>query len=646
MCGICGVFDYASGAPVERDRIGRARALLRHRGPDDFGEYFADACGVALGHTRLSIIDPAAGHQPLCNEDESIFVVFNGEIYNFLELRAALQSRGHRFRTRCDTEVLVHLYEERGDDFVLELEGDFAFALWDERRRKMILARDRLGVKPLYYCDRGGRLAFGSTLPATLECCDVPRDIDPNGLFCYATFQTIQAPLTIYRDVRKLPPGHVLHVSGAGAPVLRAYWDFNMTPEDASSPQERAAELAVLLRDAVKRQMIADVPVGAFLSGGVDSSTVVKLMHDATGSRLATFSIGFAESAYDESPYFRRLSAQLGVDHHEILFEPHLLDDAEQIVRMFGEPCSIGSAFPFYHLAQCAAQFVKVVLSGDGPDEIFAGYDLRYRHLQRLVALQSCCPRPLLGALDHALGRLDTAGTSSALANFMRRLRKAAHAARLLRCDWLPFLAMNRTSGTAPAALLSADVLKQVDRPLPYVEAFERYAGTRDWMTPFVYADIRTMLPGEMFTKLDSMTMAHSVEGRVPLCDHRIVEFSGRLPSRLKFYRGLGKRIFRRAVVPLLPREILARPKVGFRVPFNEWFRGGLAPLAAGLADSPAIASSGLFNVAAVRRVVAEHASGRNSYGAVLWSLAAFDLWWRALHRTTTTTTSPPARVG
>ncbi|MCC7293741.1 MAG: asparagine synthase (glutamine-hydrolyzing) [Phycisphaerales bacterium] len=647
MCGICGVFDYASGRPAERDRIGRARALMRHRGPDDSGEYFADSCGVALGHTRLSIIDVDAGHQPLCNEDESVFVVFNGEIYNFHELRAFLLSRGHQFRTRCDTEVLVHLYEERGDDFVRELHGDFAFALWDERRRKMILARDRLGVKPLYYCDRGGRLAFGSTLPATLASCDVPRDIDPHGLFCYATFQTIQAPLTIYRDVRKLPPGHVLQVSAAGVLTPRPFWDFDMAPEDACPFPERSIELGGLLRNAVQRQMIADVPIGAFLSGGVDSSAVVKLMHDASGSGLATFSIGFAESAYDESPFFRRFSTLLGVDHHEVLFEPRLLDDAVQIVRMFGEPCSIGSAFPLYHLARCAAQSVKVVLSGDGPDEVFAGYEQRYRHLRRLVTLQTACPRPLLGALDHVLGRLEAAGTPSPTANGLRRLRKATHAARLQRCDWLPFLAMNRTASTAPAALLSPDVIRQVDQPLPYVQAFERYAGSRDWMTPFVYADIRTMLPDEMFMKLDSMTMAHSIEGRVPLCDHRIVEFSGRLPSRMKFQGGLGKRIFRSAVAPLLPREILARPKVGFRVPFNEWFRGGLAPLAAGLTESPAITCSGLFNVAAVRRVVDEHACGKNHYGAVLWSLAAFDLWWRALHRETTTTpASPSASIG
>lgn len=568
----------------------------------------------------------------MSNEDGTVQVVFNGEIYNFRELRAELQSRGHVFRTQSDTEVLVHLYEERGSRLVEALLGDFAFALWDGKRRSLLLARDRLGVKPLYYSDYGERLTFASTLPALMAGTSVPAEIDPHGLYCYLTFQSIHAPLTIYKHVRKLPPGHLLTASAGGRVEVTPYWDFDMQPDEDRRDADWEEELDALLRDAVTRQMIADVPIGAFLSGGVDSSTVVKLMHDAVGERVKTFSIGFRERAYDESAYFNLLRDALGIEHHATTFEPDLLKDAGDVVRAFGEPCSIGSAFPLYHLSRLAARHVKVVLSGDGPDEIFAGYDLRYQHLQRLVALRRVCPLAVLGALEGALSVTERLPATSRLGNHLRRLRKAAATARLPRGSWMSFLAMNRSSFAAPARLLSPDVLRQVDQPLPYETAFDRYADSPDWMTPFIYADLRTLLPGEMFTKLDSMTMAHSIEGRVPLSDHRIVELAARMPSRLKFHGGRGKRVFRTVAARRLPSEILRRPKVGFRVPLNEWFRGELRDLASELPGASGIGSSGWFNAAAVRRVVDDHLSGRDHLGGVVWSLAAFDLWWRNLH--------------
>lgn len=632
MCGICGSFEYSSARPGDADRLDRMQDLLSRRGPDGRGRFLSEHEGIALGHTRLAIIDLCTGAQPISNEDGTIHVVFNGEIYNFKALRADLQSHGHVFRTQSDTETLVHLYEEKGEQLVQDLLGDFAFALWDGKRRSLLLARDRLGVKPLYYSDFGGRVTFASTLPALLAGAAIPTEIDPQGLFCYLTFQSIHAPLTMYKHVRKLPPGHLLKATLGGRVEVLSYWDFDMNPIEGRSDAEWEAELDVLLRDAVRRQMIADVPIGAFLSGGVDSSTVVKLMHDAVGERVKTFSIGFRERAYDESAYFNLMRDALGIEHHATTFEPDLLMDAGDVVRAFGEPCSIGSAFPLYHLSRLAAGHVKVVLSGDGPDEVFAGYDLRYRHLQRLVSLQRVSPSAVLGALEGALSVTERLPATSRLGNHLRRLRKAAATARLPRRSWMTFLAMNRSAFAAPARLLSPDVLRQVDQPLPYELAFDRYADSPDWMTPFIYADVRTLLPGEMFTKLDSMTMAHSVEGRVPLSDHRIVELAARMPSRLKFHGGRGKRVFRAVAARRLPSEILSRPKVGFRVPLNEWFRGELRDLASELPSASGILSSGLFDTAAVRRVVDDHLSGRDHLGGVVWSLVAFDLWWRTLH--------------
>lgn len=629
MCGIVGVFNYARQTPVDRATIERMRSALRHRGPDADGELLRPQRGLALGHARLSIIDLAGGDQPISNEDGTIWTVFNGEIYNFQDLRAGLQQRGHQFKTRTDTEVLVHLYEEKGADLVDDLLGDFAFAIWDDREQALLLARDRLGVKPLYYADFDGQLAFASTLPALAEGSQAPREIDPAALLSYLTFRMIQAPACVYRHMRKLLPGHVLMVRG-GAVRVRRYWDIPLEPDAARSDESFVEELRGLLHDAVRRQMVADVPLGAFLSGGVDSSTVVRLMTEYSSGPVKAFSIGFHEHRFDESRYFGLLARELNIEHHQLVFEPHLLADVEHIVRMFGEPCAITSGFPLFYLSRLARQHVTVALSGDGPDEIFAGYDLRYRYLAALRRGQRLLGRRPYRALCQMLRITAGLKTTSRLGNTMRRVRKYCDTARLAPEEWMAFLAINHTPLTEPRALLALAVAP--DATLPYVAAFRRRPPRHDWLQPFLYADIAVMLPDEMFIKLDCMAMANSLEGRVPLCDHRIVELAGRIPNSLKFDGRRGKQIFRRAVEPYLPAAIMQRPKWGFNVPVDEWFRGELYPMAHDLLTSAAFRETGVFDPVVVERLLTEHKAERQNFGTMIWLLVVFEIWRRQIH--------------
>ncbi len=627
MCGIAGVLNYAQRTPVAPATVSRMCAAMRHRGPDASGQLFRPPFGLGLGSVRLSIIDIGGGDQPIGNEDGTIWTIFNGEIYNFQDLRTQLQQRGHQFKTRADTEVLVHLYEEKGADLVDDLIGDFAFAIWDDRTGELLLARDRLGVKPLYYADHNGQLAFASTLPALLEGCDAPREIDPRALLSYLTFRCIQAPLSVYRHMRKLPPGHVLTARGHDVRI-RQYWRLKLEPDESRPLESFTEELDALLHDAIRRQMVADVPLGAFLSGGLDSSTIVRAMTEFSSGPVKAFSIGFREHRYDESRYYKLLARELGIEHHQLVFEPHLLDDVEHIVQMFGEPCAITSGFPLYYLSKLARQHVTVALSGDGPDEIFAGYELRYRYLQSARRAQHSLPRPILSLANRLAQLTRTVKTTGQLGNRLRRIRKFCELVRLAPEQWLPYLTVNHTPLTEPAALLGLALAP--DDTLPYVTAFRQQPGGADWLLPFLYADITVVLPDEMFTKLDCMTMAHSLEGRVPLCDHRIAELAGRIPSHMKFDGYTGKLVFRRAVESRLPRAIATRPKWGFNVPVDMWFRTDLRALATDVLTSTSFRQSGLFNPDIVRMILEEHCAERQNYGSLIWALMVFEIWRRS----------------
>ncbi len=643
MCGIAGVFNYARKTAVLPETIEAMCDAMRYRGPDARGSLLRTAEGLGLGHVRLSIIDLAGGDQPIANEDGSIWTIFNGEIYNYPELRAGLEHRGHVFRTRTDTEVLVHLYEEKGARLVDDLIGDFAFAIWDDNERCLTLARDRLGVKPLFYSHHDGQLAFASTLPALLAGSSAPREIDPLSMYCYLAYGCIQAPLSIYRDMRKLPPGHLLSIRG-GAVRIEKYWDFQLVPDETRSLDSWADELSTLVDDAVRRQMMADVPIGAFLSGGVDSSAIVRHMADHAEGRVKTFSIGYRETHYDESRYFKLLAGELGIEHHELVFEPDLLRDVTSIAERFGEPCATASAFPLFHLAKLAREHVKVVLSGDGPDEIFAGYELDYRYTYLLERARQLAPRSVWHLAFLMTVPTRVLSVESRVGNFFRRLRKFLGTASLIRPMWQPFLRTNRTLRTRPERLLHDRILMSLEGELPYVSAFRRYQDAKDWMRGVLYADIKCNLPDEMFTKLDCMGMANSLEGRVPLCDHRIVELAARIPSRMKYDGRRGKVVFRKAVAASLPKAIQERAKVGFRVPLNEWFRGELAGLAHEMLTDRSFRESELFAPPVVQHILDVHAAQRDNFGRIIWSLMIFELWRRSVGATRATAIAQASR--
>jgi asparagine synthase (glutamine-hydrolysing) len=612
MCGIAGVLAR-DGAPVSPRLVAGMCEAMRHRGPDDEG--IATGSGVCLGMRRLSIIDPAHGHQPISNEDGTVTAVLNGEIYNYRDLRERLLRRGHVLGTHSDTETLVHLYEDHGAGLVEHLRGMFAFAVWDETRRTLLLGRDRLGVKPLYYLEDGRRLAFGSELKALLRLPGVEPEIDWPSVAHLFTFLTTPATRSIVRGVRKLPPGHVL-VAGPGQPAFIApYWEVRFAPDASRPARERVEELRTLLDESVRLRMVSDVPVGAFLSGGLDSSAVVASMARLAGEPVRTFTIGFREEEFDERPAARVVARAFGTDHHELLLDPDLTSEIETIAWHLDEPFGDSSAIPTYMVSKLASRHVKVVLTGDGGDEVFAGYD-RYvveakRRRLRLPAL-----------LRAPLGRLAAALPPQARGrNFLHSLSLSG-AERYL------------DAGT----LLRRDALKRLFRPEAY-EAMtkddpetERFAMLErwgeDWLSAAQALDLKSSLPLDILTKVDRMSMAHSVEAREPLLDHRLIEWAATLPPEFRLRGTETKWIFREAIRGLVPETILTRPKRGFGVPLGRWFRGGLDGTLHDLLLSRRSRERGLFETGEIERLIDAHGRGR-PLDLELWTLMSFELWCR-----------------
>ncbi len=625
MCGICGVVTNPASEPADPHVVVRMCQAMRHRGPD--GQGFFHRPDVHLGHVRLSIIDVATGQQPMANEDGRIHVVFNGEIYNYRDLRGPLEARGHVFRTHSDTEVLVHLYEEYGREMVQYLIGEFAFAIWDDNLHRLFVARDRLGVKPVFYAQLGARFLFASELTALMSSGCVPRRIDESVIRPYLLNRTIPAPRTIYLDVQKLLPGHWLDVRDGRVQDF-CYWDLEFHADESRSEADFAEELRHLIDDSVRRQLMSEVPLGAFLSGGVDSTTVVTSMVRYSSTPVKTFSIGVRERGFDESPYYTLVARRLGVEHHEFVFEPDLIKTIPSLVYHFGEPCAIGSALPLYCLCQLARQHVTVALSGDGADEVFAGYNV-YNYAHWLQILDSWAGPPLASAWPGRL--LDNLRVSSAsrFGNIIRRLRKIN---RLVALPASHRMAMMGNLDALGRSLLATPRGPLVD-PV-YEAAFDRAARAGDWLTPYLYADIKTLLPDEMFTKLDRMSMAHSLEGRVPLVDYRLVELAARIPARMKLKRGQVKAILKQAMRERLPIEVLRRRKVGFRVPFSDWFRGPLRAMVLDHLTSASFRQCGFFDHAAVGRLLERHMSGLDQHGNEILALLKFDMWRRELHET------------
>ncbi len=630
MCGIAGRFNYNAHDPVDAGVLAAMTEVLAHRGPDAAGYY--RSAGIGLGHRRLSIIDLATGDQPLANEDGSVQTVFNGEIYNFAEVRAELVSKGHRFRTGSDTEIIVHGYEEWGERCVDRFRGMFAFAVWDESSRRLLLARDRLGVKPLYYSEIPGRgLVFGSEIKALLEDGTVSRDWRPDAIDAYLTLLYIPAPDTVNRGIHKLPPGHVLVAENGRVRVSR-YWDLQFTGDGAASDEETyLEELDWRLREAVGLRLISDVPLGAFLSGGIDSSVVVAYMKDVSATPPVTIAVGFDDQAFDEVEYAETVARHLGCEFHPLVANPQVDGLLPKLAWHFDEPFADSSAVPTYYVSKAARDLVTVALSGDGGDELWAGY-ARHRveqWEQRLRASLGPAAR-IAGVLAHALP-LSVKGARS-----LRHLAARPDDAYAIKHAYGMF------EPDAKTRLYSGDFARSLgdaDAFVSFRDAYHRCT-SRDPVDKALYVDARTYMIDDVLTKVDRMSMAVSLEAREPLLDHKLLEFAARVPVSLKLKNGRTKYLLRRILDRRVPPSITGRAKRGFAVPIGRWLRGPLAPMTTELLLDGRLRDRGIFDHQEVSRIWEEHRTGRADHPHRLWQLVMLELWFRQF------IDAAPARTG
>lgn len=604
MCGIAGIVSL-EGTPVFERELRDMCAAIVHRGPDDDGFYCGAEAG--LGMRRLSIIDLGSGHQPVWNEDRSVCVVFNGEIYNFQELRRQLEGRGHIFGTRTDTEVIVHLYEEHGQRCVEHLRGMFGFALWDIRRKRLLLARDRIGIKPLYYTEAGGRLLFASELKSILQIPDVERKLNWSAVSHLFTFLTTPPAESIIEGVHKLEPGHLLTAGPGQAPVIERYWSPRFAPEYGREEGYFVDRVRELLAESVQLHMVSDVPVGAFLSGGIDSSAVVATAAALSATPLETFSIGFKEPDYNELGHARLVAAKFATDHHELTLGPDALDQLKNLAWHLDEPFGDSSAIPTYMVSKLAAQSVKVVLSGDGGDELFGGYD-KYV-VERRERRARFLPGP----------------ARSLLASVSRSMPEGMRGRNFLRHHSLP----------APERYLDAmtlfrhDEMQKLFQP-EYARLLSPVSVSLEsgghWLSNIQGLDIKNYLPLDILTKVDRMSMAHSIETRVPLLDHKLVEFALTIPPEMNLRGGTTKYVLKQAMQGILPDGIIHRPKKGFAVPLGYWFRGKLGSYVRDLLLGERGRRRGFFNLPYIESLVARHERGQN-LDLQLWTLISFELW-------------------
>jgi asparagine synthase (glutamine-hydrolysing) len=623
MCGIAGLFD-ASRAPANRMLLQRMGDAIVHRGPDQAGDFSRP--GVGLVARRLRIIDLEGGAQPISNEDGSVTVVFNGEIYNFQQLRADLERRGHRFSTRTDTEVVVHLYEDQGDNFVAGLRGMFAMALWDATRQRGMLARDRMGKKPLVYAHLGQRLFFASEFQALLQASEIPRTVDLGALGDYLAYGYVPAPASMYQAARKLPPGHRLLWQGGDVHV-EPYWRLEYLPKLRLTESEAEEELEHRLAEAVRLRLIADVPVGALLSGGIDSSTVVAFMARFAPGRVKTFSIGFDDAAYDELAHARRVAERYDTDHHEFVVRPNAAEVLPTLVRHYGEPYADSSAIPTYYVCRLARESVTVALNGDGGDEAFAGYD-----------------RTRAMVWSELMGYVPGVPWGSTLAERMWASHTARHGARRGDGRVLKFLRGLRMSSSSRYRYWTSNiedgVLQRLLSPDCAAEVVRKrsFAVERAWASGshlsradrVLFVEVMTSLPNDLLVKMDIASMANSLETRSPFLDHEVVEFAARLPAGLKLRYGVHQKyLLKRLARKLVPAENIDRCKMGFGVPVGSWLRGSLRNLGADVLFSQRARQRGYFRPDTVARLWTEHQSATNDHAYPLWMLLMFELWHR-----------------
>ena len=619
MCGIAGRFNFDAHQPVDAGMLQAMTDAVAHRGPDASG-YFHGA-GVGLGHRRLSIIDLATGDQPLGNEDGSVQVVFNGEIYNFAEVRAELLTHGHRFRTGSDTEIIVHGYEQWGERCVERFRGMFAFAVWDARTRRLLLARDRLGVKPLYYAELPGEgIVFGSEIKSLLQDPAVPRDWRPEAIDAYLTLLYVPAPDTIYRAVRKLPPAHVL-VADAGGIRISRYWDLEFPGTgDPAREGDYLEELDALLRESVGLRLVSDVPLGAFLSGGIDSSTVVAYMKESSGTAPVTIAVGFNDPEFDETAHAETVARHLECEFHALTADPQVQDLLPKLAWHFDEPFADSSAVPTYYVSKAARQLVTVALSGDGGDELWAGYPWhRVEQWEQRVRGAIGWGAPAAGWLGRALP-LSVKGARS-----LRHLGAAPDQAYALKHGHDGF-------GPGPKArLYSADFAARVRHADAFASLRNAWqdCASPDPLDRALYTDARTYMIDDVLTKVDRMSMAVSLEAREPLLDHKLLEFAARVPMSLKLKNGQGKYLLRRILDRKVPRSIGERGKRGFAAPIGEWLRGPLAGMTHELLLDGRLRDRGVLDPREVSRLWDEHRTRRAEHPHRLWQLVMLELWFR-----------------
>ena len=624
MCGIAGFIDAdrldsGTAAPVRLEaefaRTHRMCEVIRHRGPDDEGIHVEP--GLGLGMRRLSIIDLAGGRQPIRNETGTIWVVFNGEIYNYRELRAELEARGHVFATSSDTESIVHAYEEWGEEALSRLRGMFGIALWDRPNRTLLLARDRAGIKPLYYAERAGGLAFGSEIKSLLAADAFEPRLDFAALDHYLTFLYTPRDGSIFEGVRKLPPGHYLRWRN-GRVDVRQYWKLAATESFRGDEQEAIGALERVLTDAVRAHMVSDVPLGAFLSGGVDSSAVVGFMARASSRPVQTFSIGFDDPQFDELEHARAVARHFGTDHHEFVVRPDALSILDRLIAHFDEPFADSSAIPTWYVSEIARRHVTVVLSGDGGDELFGGYDRYF-------------PPPRIARFD----RLALPGVRRLAAVAWPHLPHGMPGKALLRHAskddqgrYLDSIALFQPDERL--SLYTPDVRSRLTRSAEQVLAahFARFASL-PMQSRMMRFDFETYLPEDVLTKVDRMSMAHSIESRVPLLDNEVIDFAATLPARFKIKGRTRKHVLKEALRAMLPSSILDRRKQGFGVPLSGWFRGGLTTIFSDVLTSSRARERGYFEPAFVDRLIREHLAGRRDHSLRLWQLLVFELWHR-----------------
>lgn len=624
MCGICGIIDYKQNTVINNELIQRMCTAMNHRGPDGGGIFIdKNDISVGLGHRRLSIIDLSpAGQQPMSNEDKKIWIVFNGEVYNFRDLREDLYRKGHIFKSNTDTEVVLHLYEEYSKECVKFLRGMFAFAIWDAKKNTLLLARDRLGKKPLLYADINERFCFASEFSALLESGQIRKEINYEAIDYYLAFGYIPAPLTIYKDVFKLPPATILTLNEKKI-TLEQYWQLEYSPKINISEADAAEAILQMLKEAVKIRLSSDVPLGAFLSGGIDSSAIVGLMAQVSSKKIKTFSIGFEEKRYDELKYARNIARAFGTEHYELTVKPKALEILPLLVERYGEPYADSSSIPTYYLAQQTSQYVKVALNGDGGDESFAGYERyaamlfaeRYRKLPETI-------KKMLKIILYALPN------SSYPRNTIRRIRRFFEVAdkpaeqRYLR--WVsvfdPVLKNE----------MYTDYFKNVTErkgPISWIASYLDNNKAMHLLDALLKTDIKTYLLNDLLVKVDIASMANSLEARSPFLDYKLMEYAAKLPPGYKIKRGIKKYILKKAIGGFIPRENIHRRKMGFGVPIGEWFRNGLKEFLSEVILSRKALRRGYFKTDVLERMVKLHIKGREDYSYQLWALLMLELW-------------------